>query len=61
VFFVTFQAGEPLTQTNRWTVPVGAAPGGYLLSLGVYNPAWHVPALAYASTKFAVSAASASE
>ncbi len=57
VFFLSFTAGEPITETFSWTVPAGTAPGSETLVLGVYNPSWQVPALAYASTTFNVSAA----
>ena len=61
VFFVAFQAGEPITQSYSWTVPVGTAPGPATVALGVYDPDWKVPALAHAAAKFTVTAASASE
>jgi hypothetical protein len=57
VFFLSFTAGKPVTETFSWTVPASTAPGSETLILGVYNPSWQVPALAYASTKFNVSAA----
>ena len=57
VFFLSFTAGKPITETFSWTVPAGTAPGSENLILGVYTPSWQVPALVYASTTFNVSAA----
>ena len=59
VTHVTFQAKKQVTQKYSWTVPAGTPAGTDALQLGVYNPAWHVPALAYASTTFKISTASA--
>lgn len=40
VFFLTFMAGAPLTETYSWTVPAGTNPGAYTMQLAVFDPAW---------------------
>ena len=58
VVFVTYQAGQTVTETTSWTVPAGATPGSYKLLVNAYDPAWDVPALAAASAVFSVSGTS---
>ena len=55
----SFTAGKPITRQYSWTVPTSTTTGAKTFWLGVYNSQWAVPALAYASTSFSVSAAGA--
>ena len=56
VFFVSFPAGKPVTQTYNWTVPAGLAPGTYKAELAVFNSHWSA-VLALKDIAFTVSAA----
>jgi hypothetical protein len=57
VYRDSFTANQPVTLSYVWTVPAGTPPAPYTLYAGVYDPAWDVPAEAYANASFAVGGA----
>jgi parallel beta-helix repeat protein len=54
VMFANYQAGQKVTETTSWTIPLGTKPGAFKVVLGAYNSAWSTPALANGSTGFVV-------